>query len=197
MTIRKFAASYIVAIGASGAEGLRDIERVLTGLPAGLDAVIMVVLHRPADRISFLRSVLARKTALPVAIAGNGTALIRGYCYIGEPDAHLELAEAYFGRLVADDDETYRNRTVDLLFHSVAKHAGAQFIGVILSGSLDDGSRGLTAIKEAGGVSMVLTPQHQRHPGMPENAIRYDGPIDVIGSPELITAEIISRVGVV
>ena len=196
-TTRRFAASYIVAIGASGGQGLRDIEQVLTGLPARLDAVVMVVLHRPADKISHLRSVLSRKTALPVVIADNGVALIPGSCYIGEPDAHLELAAAYLGHLVPDNGFTYRNRTVDLLFHSVAKHAGSRFIGVVLSGALDDGTRGLTAIKEAGGISMVLTPHPQGAPGMPENAISYDGPIDVIGSPERITAEIIGRVGLV
>ena len=56
-------------------------------------------------------------------------------------------------------------------------------IGVVLSGSSDDGSRGLAAIHKAGGRTMVLTPATPQEPGMPENAIGYDGPIDVIGSP--------------
>lgn len=63
-------------------------------------------------------------------------------------------------------------------------------IGVVLSGSLDDGSRGLAAIKAAGGRTMVLTPKRSAGSGMPENAINYDGPIDKIGTPEQIAREI-------
>jgi two-component system chemotaxis response regulator CheB len=59
-------------------------------------------------------------------------------------------------------------------------------IGVVLSGSLDDSSRGLAAIQEAGGLTMVLTPSGPPQRGMPENAISYDGPIDLIGTPERI-----------
>jgi two-component system chemotaxis response regulator CheB len=73
-----------------------------------------------------------------------------------------------------------------LLFTSIAKYAGKRMIGVVLSGSLDDGSRGLAAIHEAGGLSMVLTPAAPPQRGMPENAISYDGPIDLIGDPRRI-----------
>lgn len=67
-------------------------------------------------------------------------------------------------------------------------------IGVVLSGSLDDGSRGLAAIHEAGGLTMVLTPDPKPYRGMPRNAINYDGPVDVIGSPRVIAAAIIEGV---
>jgi two-component system chemotaxis response regulator CheB len=176
----------IVAIGASGSQGLDDIGRVLRLLPAGLLAVVMVVLHRPAGEASRLRDVL---------IASQDLRLELGRCYIGEPDAHLALAAPLLGDLVPDFGNAHRNRSVDLLFTSVARHAGARFIGVVLSGSLDDGSRGLAAIHEAGGTTMVLTPGDAGFQGMPENAIAYDGPIDVIGSPERIAAEIVLRVG--
>jgi two-component system chemotaxis response regulator CheB len=73
-----------------------------------------------------------------------------------------------------------------LLFHSVAVEAKTQAIGVVLSGSLDDGSRGLASIHQAGGVTMVLTPERGRPPGMRENAIDFDGPVNVIGTAEFI-----------
>ena len=67
-------------------------------------------------------------------------------------------------------------------------------MGVVLSGALDDGARGLAAIHAAGGVTMVVTPNRDgRRCGMPENAIGYDGPIDVIGSPSAIAREITRR----
>jgi two-component system chemotaxis response regulator CheB len=139
--------------------------------------------------------VLSRGSSLPVLIASQDLRLELGRCYIGEPDAHLALAAPLLGDLVPDFGNAHRNRSVDLLFTSVARHAGARFIGVVLSGSLDDGSRGLAAIHEAGGTTMVLTPGDAGFQGMPENAIAYDGPIDVIGSPERIAAEIVLRVG--
>lgn len=187
---------FIVAVGASGPKGLNDIGRLLGMLPAGLGAVVMVVLHRPSDQVSHLRAILSRMTTLPVLIASQDLRLEEGRCYIGEPDAHLELAARSLGNMVPGHGHTYRNRTVDLLFKSVARYAGARFIGVVLSGSLDDGSRGLAAIHEAGGTTMVLTPEPRSPRGMPENAIAFDGPIDLVGSPEQIAAEIVSRVGV-
>jgi two-component system chemotaxis response regulator CheB len=90
--------------------------------------------------------------------------------------------------------DRHRNRTIDILFNSVAAHARARGIGVVLSGSLSDGSRGLAAIAHAGGVSMVLTKEGIAERGMPENAVDFDGPIDVLGSAATIAREIILRV---
>jgi two-component system chemotaxis response regulator CheB len=120
----------------------------------------------------------------------EGQSFEAGTVYIGEPAAHLVLAERSFGELVQDPGFAYRNRTIDLLFRSVAAHAKPHVIGVVLSGSLDDGSRGLASIHAAGGLTMVITPDSPTPPGMPENAIGYDGPIDLIGSPTQIAAGI-------
>lgn len=173
--------SWIVAIGASGAEGLHDICALLAALPATLPAVVMVVLHRLWNRPTRLRDILARNSRLPVVIADQDERFEAGTVYIGKPSEHLTLAAHSFGALIDDPDRHFGNRTVDLLFKSVAAYAGERMIGVVLSGSLDDGSQGLAAIHHAGGLTMVLTPGHPPQRGMPENAIRYDGPIDLIG----------------
>ena len=146
----------------------------------------MIVLHRRWDHPTKLRQVLASACKLPVIIAAEGERLDMGKVYIGEPAQHLTLAANTFGKLAGDPERDYRGRTVDLLFNSVAAHAGRRMIGVVLSGSLDDGSRGLAAIHRAGGLSMVLTPAHPPERGMPENAIAYDGPISLIGEPQQI-----------
>ena len=185
---------FFVAIGASGSQGLDDIGRLLGHLPPNLRAVVLIVLHRPSDQISHLREVLDLKSSIPICVARASELLRNGYGYIGEPDAHLTLAESSFGDLVPGPHNLHRNRTVDLLFRSVAAHANGGFIGVVLSGSLDDGARGLAAIHEAGGITMVLTPHEAPERGMPENAISYDGPIDFIGTPEAIAADISGRV---
>jgi two-component system, chemotaxis family, protein-glutamate methylesterase/glutaminase len=177
---------WVVAIGASGSEGLEDIKELLAALPPTLAAVVLVVLHRLWDHPTQLRTVLARASRLPVVIAAQGERFEAGTVYIGEPAEHLTLAANSFSDLIDDPERHYGGRTVDLLFKSVAAWAGTRMIGVVLSGSLDDGSRGLAAIHAAGGITMVLTPAHEREKGMPENAISFDGPIDLIGGPQRI-----------
>ncbi len=142
---------WIVAIGASGAEGLDDIRALLGALPATLPAIVMVVLHRPWDRPTRLQAILARVSRLPIVIAAQGERFEAGTVYIGEPSEHLTLVARSFGALIEDPHHRYRGRTVDLLFKSVAARAGKRMIGVVLSGALDDGSRGLAAIHDAGG----------------------------------------------
>lgn len=155
---------WVVAIGASGSQGLADIQELLGALPEALPAIIMVVLHRPWDRPTQLRRVLDHASALPVVVASQGERFRIGIVYIGEPSEHLTLAAESFGVLISDPDRQHGNRTVDLLFKSVAEYAGARMIGVVLSGSLDDGSRGLAAIHDAGGSTMVLTRRWCLHP---------------------------------
>ena len=128
-------------------------------------------------------------------VAKDGERFSAGCCYIGEPNDHLSLAAKSNVRLVEGGQDKHRNRTVDILFHSVAAHARGRGIGVVLSGSLDDGSRGLAAIAHAGGATMVLTKQGVAGPGMPENAEAYDRPIDVLGPSTIIAREIARRVG--
>lgn len=185
---------WFVAIGASGADGLDDIKDILRELPSSLNAVVLIVLHRLWNRPSHLAAVLGRATRMPVRVALDGDRFTSGTAYIGEPADHLTLAASSFGRLVDDPDRTHRNRTVDLLFRSVAAHGGSRIIGVVLSGSLDDGSRGLAAINEIDGLTMVVTPARPPERGMPENAIAYDGPIDLIGSPSEIAQAICAAV---
>jgi two-component system chemotaxis response regulator CheB len=178
---------YFVAIGASGAEGLNDIIDLLGSWPSDLDAVVMVVLHRSSGETSYLQQILSRCSALPVVVAKEGQVLLANVCYLGEPDQALALAAEGRAFLVEGSSNCLRNRTVDTLFNSIARHAGRRTVGIILSGALDDGSRGLAAIHAAGGVTMVLDPAH-KPVGMQQNAIDYDGPIGFIGNGLGITA---------
>src|SRR4051794_19698399 len=113
---------FIVAIGASGGDGLTDIRHLLAALPVTLPAVVLVVLHRPSDHISNLKEVLSRASQMPVLVAQPGDQFRTGYCYVGEPDAHLTLARNSNVRLVEGTSDKHRNRTIDILFSSVAAH---------------------------------------------------------------------------
>src|SRR3954468_3459214 len=121
---------WFLAIGASGGEGLNDIKHVLAALPSDLEAVVMVVLHRPWEQISNLRAVLARGSRLPVLVAADGDRLKAGTVYIGEPSEHLTLIWHSIAELVDDPLRRHQNRTVDLLFISLAEFAKARTIAV-------------------------------------------------------------------
>lgn len=178
---------YVVAIGASGAEGLNDIVDLLSAWPDDLQAVVMVVLHRSSDKISHLQQILGRRATLPIVVAKAAQVLLPNVCYIGEPNQALSLSTERRAFLVEGTDNRLRNRTVDTLFESIALHAGERAVGIVLSGALDDGSRGLAAIRAAGGLTMVLDPAHKPI-GMQQNAIDYDGPIGFIGNGLAIAA---------
>jgi len=179
-----------IAIGAAGGEGLSDVKALLSRLNPQIKAAVLVVLRRSPRDMSDLQGALNGNSSMPVVIATGGEQLASGVVYIGEPGAHLSLAPNLFCSLIADPEGADRNSAVDLLFESVARHAGTQGIGIVLSGSRDDGSRGLDAIHNAGGLTMVFTPDDGRPPGMPENAVDYSGLVDVIGDIDTLASVI-------
>jgi len=152
----------IVAIGASSG-GVEAMQRLLAAL-SELDAIVLVVLHRPANRTSSLREILLRELRMPVVIARHGELLHHGVCYIAEPSQHLMVGPGL--RVDLLPDHRYTTRNIDQLFISLARHYGARTIGVVLSGQLDDGTRGLAAIKKAGGIAMVQSPDEAAYPEM-------------------------------
>jgi two-component system, chemotaxis family, protein-glutamate methylesterase/glutaminase len=183
---------YFVAVGASGSEDFHDIQDLLLELPRPIFAVVMVVLHRPSEGVSHLRDALSRRSPMPVIVAEEAEVLEPGICYIGEPDGHLTLMDRDLAHLVPGANNILRNRTIDTLFNSLALYAPGRVIAVVLSGSLDDGSRGLAAIHKSRGLTMVLDPGGKPR-GMQQNAIDYDGPISFIGTGKEI-AQVIGRV---
>ena len=171
----------IVAIGASSGE-IEALQSLLAAI-SDLDAIVFVVLHRPANRTSFLREILMRELRMPVVIARHGELLHHGVCYIAETFA----ASNGWTWL---PDHRYTTRNIDQLFISLAQHYGAR-TSVVLSGQLDDGARGLAAIKKAGGIAIVQNPDEAAYPDMPRNAIKYDGPVDLVAPIPDLASEII------
>ncbi|KKB64394.1 hypothetical protein WM40_05575 [Robbsia andropogonis] len=172
---------YAIGIGASGVEGLDDICRLLERWPESIDASVFVVLHRSSDKVSYLAKVLRRRSRLSVVVATNGMATQAGVCYVAESSQVLYIDQNEAIACLDGSSNRYRNRTVDVLFASLAASVGRRAIGIVLSGSLADGSKGLAAIHQAGGLTMVLDPGRKPR-GMQQNAIDYDGPITYIES---------------
>lgn len=167
----------VVGVGAS-AGGVEALMELVGALPAGFPAPVLVVLHIAPAGTSVLPSILDRRTPLAVAAAADGVPLEPGHVYVAPPDQHLVVAD---GAVVLNREprENGHRPAVDPTFRSLADAYGSHAAGVILSGSRDDGSRGLAAIKAANGHAFVQDPDTCLYTGMPNSAIRAT-PVDAV-----------------
>lgn len=161
----------VIVIGAS-AGGIEALRELFKGLKPGLNAAIFIVVHMPSDAKSYLPDILSRLGTIPVEHAQDEKKIKAGRAYIAPPDRHLILQDGSI-RLSFGPKVNYSRPAVDPLFESAAKNFGPRVIGVILSGSLYDGTKGLMSIKRAGGTAMVQDPKEALFPGMPESALHY------------------------
>ncbi len=161
----------IIVVGAS-AGGVEALSNLIATFPPDLPAAVFVVLHIPPQAPSVLPQILARKGALPAAHAVDGMRIQHQRVYVAPPDHHL-MIEAERVRVVHGPTENRHRPAVDVLFRSAAFAYGQRVVGVILSGTLDDGSAGLMAVKARGGVAVVQDPTEALYDGMPLNAMHY------------------------
>ena len=174
----------IIVIGAS-AGGLEAFETLVSQLSPDLPAAIFIVWHISPDHPSLLPQILAQSTSLPIAHAIDGEPIRYGHIYVAPPNYHLML-ETGVVRLSRGSKENRFRPAIDVLFRSAAWAYGSRVIGVVLTGSLDDGAAGLYAIKERGGIAVVQDPTDAMHPSMPRAAMKavavdYCQPVAEIG----------------
>src|SRR5690348_15223252 len=161
----------IIVIGAS-AGGVEALTQIARDLPSDIDAALFVTIHFPPTSTSALPRILNRAGPLPAAHAMDGGLIEVGKIYIAPPDHHLLLFRGEM-RLYRGPRENGNRPAVDPMFRSAALSFGPRVIGVILSGSLDDGTSGLLAIKRRGGRSVVQDPEDALFPSMPQSAIDH------------------------
>src|SRR5579859_637557 len=175
----------IVVVGAS-AGGVEALMHLVHGLPAGFTAAVFVALHFPANSTSMLPAILERHGPLPAAHAVDGRPIRPGRIYIAPPDFHLLVKRGHV-TVVRGPRENGARPAVDPLFRSAARAYGRRVVGVVLSGSLDDGTAGLLAIVQRGGRAIAQDPREALHEGMPRSALE-----NVPGTLPLPVAEIAS-----
>jgi len=169
----------IIVMGAS-AGGVEALSRLVAGLPPDLQAAVFIVLHVPPTPSSALPNILGRHSPLPVAHAIDGEPVRRGRVYVAPADRHLLLQPGRV-RVTAGPKENGYRPAVDSLFRTAAAAYGRRVAGVILSGSLDDGTAGLRAVKSRGGVAIVQDPDEALYQDMPLHALAGDPPDHVLG----------------
>jgi two-component system chemotaxis response regulator CheB len=157
----------VVGASAGGVEGLMLLAR---SLPIELPAAVLMVLHIPAGASSILPKLLTRAGRLPADHAVDGEVIVSGRIYVAPADHHMRV-HANEIRLGRGPKENRHRPAIDPLFGSAARWHGPHVIGVVLSGLLYDGTAGLSAIKLAGGTTIVQG--DAMYPSMPRSALQH------------------------
>jgi two-component system chemotaxis response regulator CheB len=161
----------IIVIGASMG-GMGTITQLIAALPPDLPASLFVVWHLSADSPNLLPQHLNQVSALRVAPAQDGQEIEEGLVYVAPPDRHLILEPGRI-RLTRGPRENRFRPAIDPLFCSAALAYGPRVVGVILTGALDDGTAGLLAVKNRGGVAVVQDPKEAFCTSMPQSALAH------------------------
>lgn len=163
-----------VIVMAASAGGIEALQAVIGGLPADLDAAVLVVLHMPPSGGHSLPRILSRAAVLPVAVGQDSERILPGHVYVCASDRHLLVGKGHLHVRTGPRENGHRP-AADPLFRSAAGYYGPRVIGVILSGSLSDGTAGLSAIRQQGGLAVVQDPADALYEGMPKTALEYVG----------------------
>lgn len=177
----------IIAIGAS-AGGLDAVSRLLDALPANSGAAFLLVQHLDPSHKSLLADLLSDHTTMPVTEAREGETLGADHVYVIPPGRYLSLHAGAL-RLSAVEVHHGARLPFDFLLKSLAASHGTQTVAVILSGHGADGSRGLAALKAAGGRAVAQDPAEAEYPGMPQGAIAtgvVDHVVPLAGMPAIL-----------
>jgi two-component system, chemotaxis family, protein-glutamate methylesterase/glutaminase len=168
----------VAVVGSAG--GIRALQVVLGGLPAELDASVLVVIHLTPLAPSVLPAILDRATGLTVESAFDGALLDPGVVRVAPPDAHLLLDE--HGTLRLDHSELVHHvrPSADVLLLSLAKNHRGTCTAIVLSGTGLDGAAGAAAVKRAGGRVLAQDEATSQYFGMPGAAILAGGVDEVL-----------------
>ena len=159
---------YVVGIGAS-AGGLDALGELVKHVPLERMAFV-VVQHLAPQHESVLPHLLSRTSKVEVLTAADGTRAEPNHVYVIPPNTDIALFEGVI-RLVPPQTNGRPRHPIDYFFRTLAQDKGPTAIGVILSGTGTDGTLGLRAIKEGGGLSFVQDPSTARYDGMPKSAL--------------------------
>jgi two-component system CheB/CheR fusion protein len=165
----------VVGIGAS-AGGLTALESLLPAIKPGSGLAFVIVQHLDPDRQSMLSSLLDRLSPIPVSLIENETRVQANWIYVIPPNASLTIVDDHL-HLAPPVEQRGLRTPIDGFFISLAEARGERATGIILSGSGSDGTLGLRAIKEHGG--LTIAQEGAEYDGMMRSAVRT-GMVDFV-----------------
>lgn len=180
----------IVGVGAS-AGGLESLERLFRGMPVETGMAFVVIQHLSPDFKSLMDELLARYTEIPIFRAEDGMPVRPNSIYLIPPRKEMIVSG---GKLLLTDKDPQQalSMPIDRFFRSLAQDAGRYAIGVILSGSGSDGSRGVRDIHHGGGLVLCESEETAKFDGMPL-ATMETGDVDGVMAPEEIPQALVKH----
>ena len=180
----------IVGIGAS-AGGLEALQGFVKNLPKDKNIAYVLAQHLSPTYKSIMVDLLLKDSTINIVEAHNYQKIEANTMYICPPNKNIVVEENNTLLIVDPKQLTYGPKpSINILFESIANTKGSKSIGIILSGTGSDGSRGIRAIKAEGGFTIVQQPQNAKYDGMPNSAINT-GNIDLILDVEIMGEEIV------
>ncbi|HEX8277783.1 MAG TPA: chemotaxis protein CheB [Segetibacter sp.] len=169
---REHKPEFIITIGAS-AGGLNAMTEVVAQLPEEINAAVFIVIHLSKVGLGdFLVHRLQKYTSYTCKIAKNGENIEARHIYLAPPDEHLLVKENEVIIGLGPAENRWRP-SIDVLFRSAAAHYGNRVIGIVLTGYLNDGTSGMSAIKRSGGYCIVQDPNQAEYPDMPLSVLEH------------------------
>lgn len=184
--------THYIGIGAS-AGGLEAIEELFSNMPEKSGLAFIVIQHLSPDYKSLMVELLSKKTRIPVHRSVDGMTVEPDNIYMIPPKKNLSI---FHGKLVLKEKDNARgiNLPIDIFLRSLAEDKGERAVAIILSGTGSDGTRGVRAIKEQGGMVMVQDETTCKFNGMPRAAIST-GVADFILPPQKMADQLMAYVG--
>ena len=180
---------YVVGIGAS-AGGLDALERLFDELPPHSGGAFVVIQHLSPDHKSMMANLLARHTAMPVITVENEMEIEPGHVYLIPPGKNMTVSGNQLR--LSPKNPRVLSLPIDLFFSSLAQTFGNRSIGVILSGTGSDGTRGAVAINDAGGLLLAQDPESAKFDGMPRS-VMATGLVDYVLPPEALARQLLTH----
>jgi len=181
---------YVVGIGAS-AGGLEALEHFFDNVPRKTGMAFVVVQHLSPDFKSLMDEILARRTPLPISLVEDAMVVEADHIYLIPPKKEMIISG---GRLLLSERDREQELTlpIDVFFRSLAQDCTGRAIAVVLSGGGSDGSRGIRAVHEAGGLVVIQDVESAQFDGMPKTA-REAGVADYVLAPQDMPAVLIEH----
>jgi two-component system, chemotaxis family, CheB/CheR fusion protein len=188
---KKATGLFVVGIGAS-AGGMEAIHDLFDYMPANTGFAFVVIQHLSPDHKSLLAELLSKHTEMNVREAEHGMPVESNCIYVIPSKKLITINK---GKIKLDEKLKSRvpNNTIDVFFESLAEECRSNAVGIVLSGTGTDGTKGIEAIKQRGGVVVVQDPLTASFDGMPNSAVN-SGFADLILPPEIIGEELVEYV---
>lgn len=175
----------VIIIGGS-AGSLLVLMEVLPALPTQICFALVVVLHRKSSDDLTLEELFKLKTKIPVKIIEDKTPILPGFLYVAPSNYHLLFEKNETLSLDTSEKINYSRPSIDVSFESASEIYGTNLIGILLSGSNSDGTAGLQAIQNAGGMIVIQDPNTADMSFMPNNALKNCTPDYVYNTVEIL-----------